>query len=224
MPDDPRRAAATSPRIAAVDFAPIKAGLGGYCWIFPSPGNDVPLISGGIAVCAPDCARSGQQARSFLVEWLASQGLSCDPSSIRGHGGISYDPDARIGGPRVCLAGDAAGIDPFLCEGIPCALATGIAAADAAIEASDRKRLRPDPTPRARAPEADRKVHGEAQAPRARPVRAGPGRAVLQSGAALCGLTRRSRTDTRRPTTRGWDRGLEATRGTDDRSSRTGPP
>jgi menaquinone-9 beta-reductase len=89
-------------------------------------------------VCAPDCARSGRLARSFLVEWLASQGIRCDPASIYGHACISYDPDARLGSGRVCVAGDAAGVDPFMGEGIPCALGTGIVAADAVAAAIDR--------------------------------------------------------------------------------------
>jgi len=138
LPSNARRGAELSEGIAMIDFAPIKAGIGGYCWIFPSRDADSPLLSCGIAVCAPDCARSGRLARSFLLEWLASRGLQCDSSSIRGHGGIAYDPDARLGAPRVCLAGDAAGVDPYLGEGIPCALGTGIAAADAVVAASDR--------------------------------------------------------------------------------------
>jgi len=138
MPDDAQRDAGFSRGIAMIDFAPIKAGLGGYCWIFPSCDAGSPLLSCGIAVCAPDCARSGRQARSFLLDWLASRGLQCESSSIRGHGGIAYDPDARLGATRVCLAGDAAGVDPYLGEGIPCALGTGIAAADAVIAANNR--------------------------------------------------------------------------------------
>ena len=137
---DRRLAAAFSEGTATVDFAPIKAGLGGYCWIFPSGKGDgeTTLLNCGIAVFAPDRVRCGQDARSFLVDWLASRGLPCDSSSIRGHGLIAYHPETRLGGPRVCVAGDAAGIDPYLGEGIPCALGTGIAAADAVIAASDR--------------------------------------------------------------------------------------
>jgi menaquinone-9 beta-reductase len=138
LPGDPERDAAFSEEVATFDFAPIRAGLGGYCWIFPSRNGDSPLLNCGIAVLSPDSVRSGQQARSFLVEWLASRGLWCDPSSIRGHSGIAYDPDKRLGGRRVCLAGDAAGVDPYWGEGIPCALATGIEAADAVITAIDR--------------------------------------------------------------------------------------
>lgn len=138
LPSNPQPDAEFSEGLAMIDFAPIKAGLGGYCWIFPSRDADSPLLSCGIAVCAPDCARSGRQARSFLLDWLASRGLKCDSSSIRGHGGIAYDPDARLGATRVCLAGDAAGVDPYLGEGIPCALGTGIAAADAVIAANNR--------------------------------------------------------------------------------------
>jgi len=138
VPADSGLDAAFSDARATFDFAPIKAGLGGYCWIFPSANGDAPLLNCGIAVFASDRSRSGQHARSFLVQWLASRGLPCDSSSIRGHGLISYRPETRLGGLRVCLAGDAAGIDPYLGEGIPCALGTGIAAADAVIAASDR--------------------------------------------------------------------------------------
>jgi menaquinone-9 beta-reductase len=138
VPADPQRDAAFADELAVFDFEPIKAGLGGYCWIFPSRDAGTPLLNCGIAICTPDCARSGRLARSFLVEWLASQGVRCDPASIRGHGGIAYDPDARLGSDRVCVAGDAAGIEPLLGEGIPCALGTGIEAADAVVEAIDR--------------------------------------------------------------------------------------
>jgi menaquinone-9 beta-reductase len=135
---DPERDEALADGMATFDFAPIKVGLGGYCWIFPAREGGSALLSCGIAVCTPDCARSGRLARSFLLVWLASQGICCDPASICGHTVIAYDPDARLGSGRVCVAGDAAGIDPFLAEGIPCALGTGIAAADAVVAAIDR--------------------------------------------------------------------------------------
>jgi menaquinone-9 beta-reductase len=135
---DPKHDAAFADKVATFDFAPIEAGLGGYCWIFPAREAGSALLNCGIAVCAPDRARSGRLARSFLVEWLASQGIRCDPASIFGHAAIAYDPDARLGSGRVCVAGDAAGVDPFLAEGIPCALGTGIVAADAVAAAIDR--------------------------------------------------------------------------------------
>jgi menaquinone-9 beta-reductase len=135
---DPEQGAAFADEVATFDFAPIEAGIGGYCWIFPAREAGSALLSCGIAVCAPDGARSGRLARSFLVEWLAAAGIHCDPASICGHPAIAYDPDARLGSGRVCVAGDAAGIDPFLGEGIPCALGTGIVAADAVVAAIDR--------------------------------------------------------------------------------------
>lgn len=138
VPVEPQRDAAFAQGVATFDFAPMAAGLGGYCWIFPSRDAESPLLNCGIAVCAPDCARFGKRARSFLVEWLASRGVRCDASAIRGHGTIAYDPEAPLGADRVCVAGDAAGIDPYLSEGIPCALGTGIAAADAVVAAIDR--------------------------------------------------------------------------------------
>jgi menaquinone-9 beta-reductase len=137
-PANPERDAAFAQGRATFDFGPIEAGLGGYCWIFPSRDAGVPVLNCGIAICAPDCARFGKKARSFLVAWLAARGIRCDASSIRGHGGIVYDPEARLGTHRVCVAGDAAGIDPYVGEGIPCALGTGIAAADAVIAAINR--------------------------------------------------------------------------------------
>src|SRR5262249_34567333 len=127
---DPEDDAAFTDRKATFDFAPIEAGLGGYCWICPARDASSALLNCGIAVCTPDCAHSGRLARAFILEWLAAQGIRSDPASIRGHGAICYDPDARLGSGRVCVAGDAAGIDPFLGEGIPCALRTGILAAD----------------------------------------------------------------------------------------------
>jgi menaquinone-9 beta-reductase len=133
VPADPRR-----DPLATFDFAPIKAGLGGYCWIFPAHDGESPVLNCGIAVCMPDCAHLGRLARTFLVEWLASRGIRCDPTSIRGHGGIAYDPNAILGTRRVCVAGDAAGMEPYLGEGIPCALGTGIEAADAVVTAIDR--------------------------------------------------------------------------------------
>lgn len=123
---------------AIFDFAPIEAGLGGYCWIFPARDAGSAVLNCGIAVCAPDCAHSGRLARAFLVEWLTAQGISCDPASIRGHGVIDYDPEAPLGSGRICVAGDAAGIDPFMGEGIPCALGTGAVAADAVVEVIER--------------------------------------------------------------------------------------
>jgi menaquinone-9 beta-reductase len=141
VPADLERDAAFAEGLATFDFAPIRAGMGGYCWIFPSRDGGAPVLNCGIAVCTPDCAHLGKPARAFLVDWLASRGIRCDPASIRGHGGIAYDPDAVLSTRRVCVAGDAAGIDPYIGEGILCALATGIAAADAVVEAIDRSEV-----------------------------------------------------------------------------------
>ena len=53
----------------------------------------------------------------------------------KGHPIHWFDGDAEFSRPRVLLVGDAAGVDPLLGEGIPCALAYGEAAALAIVQA-----------------------------------------------------------------------------------------
>jgi flavin-dependent dehydrogenase len=69
---------------------------------------------------------------------LAERQVELDEVHLHGHPERWFDASARHAAPRVLLAGDAAGTEPLLGEGISHALDFGMIAADAAIQALAR--------------------------------------------------------------------------------------
>lgn len=101
----------------------------GYGWVFPK----AEVLSIGI-VLPPDQAGT---MKTHLDAYLARLGLADAPAAIaRGHKIRFRRADEPIAGPRVLLAGDAAGLaDEFTQEGIYYAIESGRIAARAVIRA-----------------------------------------------------------------------------------------
>jgi menaquinone-9 beta-reductase len=116
------------------DFTPVAAGLRGYAWAFP-------CLIGGIAhanlgVYSVDAQGRGAQLARLLQAQMRARGSLGVPFKsfpIRWYG-----RGTRVAAPRVLLAGDAAGVDALMGEGISFAFEYGRRAAYAAERALAR--------------------------------------------------------------------------------------
>ena len=121
-------------RMAVFDFRPMKRDLQGYTWDFPCLVNGAPTLNiGGFDSRRNDGSRA--PLKPLVTERLASRGL--DPARVRlqGHPERWYEPSGTYSAPNVVLAGDAAGIEPLLGEGIAYALEYGPVTAQAIVDA-----------------------------------------------------------------------------------------
>jgi len=132
--------------VAVFDFTPMAAGVRGYYWDFPSLVDGRPMMNRGIfdsRVGGTDRpprrgARHGASLKDSLAAALARRGRRLDGLPLDGHPIVWYDRGARVAAERLLLAGDAAGVDPLLGEGISFALAHGRVAAAAVADAFAR--------------------------------------------------------------------------------------
>lgn len=122
-------------KMAVLDFTEIRAGLQGYIWYFPSFIAGKPYlncgvfdarVNKGIRVDLPAMLRAHLQRRGFSPDY-----------KIEGCPERYYHPQQKICCPRVVLTGDAAGIEPWLGEGISTALSFGPIVADTVLTAFD---------------------------------------------------------------------------------------
>jgi flavin-dependent dehydrogenase len=116
------------------------AFLPGYAWLFPVAPRRANV---GIAI-TEDCAnRFGGDLRAALRDWLARDShanafVSPDAELEDVHGGVIPSGRDRRYADRAFLIGDAAGVaDPLSAEGVSQAIATGLAAASALLDARD---------------------------------------------------------------------------------------
>ncbi len=120
-------------RTAVLDFRPIRRGLQGYVWDFPCLCGGAPHLNIGVfdsrVLAAP---RANLPA--MLQRHLDERGwhMSVD---LMGHPERWFHPQDVYSRPRVLLVGDAAGVEPWLGEGISMALAYGPIAAAAILSA-----------------------------------------------------------------------------------------
>jgi len=129
---------ATAAHRAVFDFRPIAAGLQGYVWHFSCLEAGRPSVDRGIfdSRVRPELPRA--DLRAILAAELAGAGVSSSPTAWRSHPVRPFTPDAALVRPHVVLAGDAAGIDPVLGEGLSQSLRHGDVAADAIVDAFER--------------------------------------------------------------------------------------
>jgi flavin-dependent dehydrogenase len=121
--------------IAIFDFSLMQHGLQGYYWDFPSLIKGQPFMNRGIFDSRARPDRPRVSLKQKLRQALAQRERNLDDYSLKGHPIHWFDPTARLAKPRILLAGDAAGVDPLLGEGISFALAYGDVAAAAIINA-----------------------------------------------------------------------------------------
>jgi len=119
------------------DFGCVAGGIRGYSWSFPCVIEGRPHLNVGIYDQSPrEAVAPGQNKAALLGELRRAfpeaglpdgrGGAICKAFPIRW-----YDPRDRYAAGRVILAGDAAGVDPLMGEGISCAFEHGKLAAAA---------------------------------------------------------------------------------------------
>lgn len=132
VPAEAERAAEFRESLYRFDFRCVAAGVAGYAWSFPCLIDGKPCLNVGIydqfvnrgtarastvdllralAAAFPELALSEHRYKPFPVRW--------------------FDGAARLASGRVLLAGDAAGVDPLMGEGISLAFDHGKLAARA---------------------------------------------------------------------------------------------
>ncbi|HTT77045.1 MAG TPA: FAD-dependent monooxygenase [Candidatus Binataceae bacterium] len=126
------------------DFRCVAAGIPGYSWSFPCMIGGVPFRNAGIYEwkASPSNGDRNRKSRLFaeLHRAFPEIGIAKSPE-----GGVRfksfpirwYNPRDRYAAGRVILAGDAAGADPLMGEGISFALEHGRMAAEAALRFID---------------------------------------------------------------------------------------
>ncbi len=127
-------------RTAVIDFRHIRHGLQGYVWDFPCLCRGAPHLN--IGVFDSRVLADEQSPRANLPEVLQRHldergwDISVD---LMGHPERWFHPQDVYSRPRVLLVGDAAGVEPWLGEGISMALAYGPIAAATILTALERQ-------------------------------------------------------------------------------------
>jgi geranylgeranyl reductase family protein len=138
-PEDAQKQKEFKEGTAIFDFTPTGHGMQGYYWDFPSLVNGEPFMNRGVF----DSRARPNRAMVNLVEQLrtslAERDRDLDDYQLKGHPIRWFDKKGRFAIPRVVLAGDAAGTDPLVGEGISFALGYGDVAAQAVIDAFQRQ-------------------------------------------------------------------------------------
>ncbi len=134
-PVDATRAPEFIGHTAVFDFTPLAHGVQGYYWDFPSFKQGVPMMNRGVydSRVHPDFPRA--ELKPIFADALAARGMALSAVPLHGHPERWFDAGVKHSAPRVLLAGDAAGTEPFLGEGISHALNFGMMAADEALRA-----------------------------------------------------------------------------------------
>jgi menaquinone-9 beta-reductase len=137
VPVSPARAEEFVQRRYRFDFTCVAAGISGYCWSFPCLIGGQPHLNIGIYDQNPREARPAGSTRNLLEQLYATFPeldlflCSSPKSALRAFPIRWYDArDSYVCG-RTILAGDAAGVDPLMGEGISSAFEHGKLAAGA---------------------------------------------------------------------------------------------
>ncbi len=125
---------------ALIDFRPMQQGLQGYVWDFPCWIEGRPHLNVGLfdSRVHENDAQPRADLPALLQQHLAARGFQAS-TKVMGHPERWQHSADCFSRSRVLLAGEAAGIEPWLGEGISAALAYGPIAADTLIHALDTK-------------------------------------------------------------------------------------
>jgi flavin-dependent dehydrogenase len=137
---DPEFAAQT----AVFDFSAVVDGLQGYLWHFPCLEKGAAAMNRGICDTRIYPDRPRADLKALFGRELLARGVRFDASSWAGHPVRWFSEEGIFAQPNIVLAGDAAGIDPALGEGICQSLDYGDLVANALIDAFDRDAFRFD--------------------------------------------------------------------------------
>jgi flavin-dependent dehydrogenase len=114
-------------------FVPVRERLRGYVWAFPCLIDGTPHVN--VGVYSVEAEGTGPQLMRLLQARLDAMGA---PASVpvKSFPIRWYGKGVHVAAPHVLLAGDAAGVDPLMGEGISFAFEYGRRAAAAAMRAS----------------------------------------------------------------------------------------
>jgi geranylgeranyl reductase family protein len=111
-------------RLYEFDFRELRRGVRGYRWTFPCWIDGRAHVNVGAYTLLPEGQRTNDSLSRYLTEMGAGR-VERAAFPIRW-----YRPGTRLAAPHVLLAGDAAGVDPLMGEGISLAMEyAGFAAA-----------------------------------------------------------------------------------------------
>jgi len=122
---------------AVIDFRAIRNGLQGYIWDFPCLCEGAPHLNIGVFDSRIAAAERHANLPEILQRHLDERGWNISVD-LMGHPERWFHPQDVYSKPRVLLVGDAAGVEPWLGEGISLALAYGPVAAAAILSALER--------------------------------------------------------------------------------------
>jgi flavin-dependent dehydrogenase len=133
---DPERTREFTEQRYIFDFKCVAAGIGGYAWSFPCLIDNRPHLNVGIYDQHPP--HGGSTGKSPLPERLRDafpelplEGFEHRARNFKAFPIRWFNESHRFVSGRVMLAGDAAGVDPLMGEGISCAFEHGKLAARA---------------------------------------------------------------------------------------------
>lgn len=121
--------------MATFDFTPMAQGVQGYYWDFPCWVGGEAHVNRGIYDSRIVPKRSRAPLKETLAAALQERGYALAALDLAGHPEQWFDRNAPFSRPRLLLVGDAAGVDPFLGEGIAYALRYGQVAAQTVADA-----------------------------------------------------------------------------------------
>ncbi|HVN64740.1 MAG TPA: NAD(P)/FAD-dependent oxidoreductase [Candidatus Binataceae bacterium] len=138
VPTDPASAPEFAAKRYRFDFRCVARGIRGYAWSFPCYIGGRPNLNVGIYDQRPrEFAESGGEQARMIEELIAAfPDLEIDRAGLHAGGWRAFpirwfDGRDRYAKGRTLLAGDAAGVDPLMGEGISCAFEHGRLAARA---------------------------------------------------------------------------------------------
>jgi menaquinone-9 beta-reductase len=138
-PEDAQRTVEFQQGIAVFDFSTMGDGLQGYYWDFPSYVRGQAMMNRGVFDSRVRPERPKVDLVGQLSQAMNNRDRQLDDYQLKGHPIRWFDKNGRFAFPRVILAGDAAGADPFVGEGISFALGYGDVAAQAVSDAFARQ-------------------------------------------------------------------------------------
>jgi geranylgeranyl reductase family protein len=138
-PEDPQKEPVFREAQAVFDFTPTVDGMQGYYWDFPSYVGGKPFMNRGVFDSRARPERPKVDLVGELRQSLVDRNRDLDDYKLKGHPIRWFDEEGRFAIPRVLLAGDSAGADPLVGEGISFALAYGDVAAASITEAFENQ-------------------------------------------------------------------------------------
>lgn len=138
IPVEANRTTEFTRHTANFDFRAMEDGLQGYMWDFPSRIRGETYLNIGVFDSRVNRGKRASMPE-LLKKRLAARNISTENLQFMGHPERWYHPVQNYSRPRVLLVGDAAGIEPWLGEGISVALAYGPVAAETICSALESK-------------------------------------------------------------------------------------